>query len=70
MIKYDHARLLYNFGDANLTVSHQFGDNRRVLADLFLSADRMLLDDSYYDSNGNFNWNNIVAIVVLELPGL
>ena len=70
MIKYDHARLLYNFGDANLTVSHQFGDNRRVLADLFLSADRMLLDDAYYDSNGNFKWNNIVANVVLELPGL
>ncbi|MGM9802920.1 MAG: hypothetical protein ACI308_01950 [Muribaculaceae bacterium] len=70
LIKYDHAKLLYNFGDANVTVMHRIDDSRLIKADFFMSGDRMNLNDSYYDSDGKFKWNNIVANVRFDMPNI
>lgn len=66
IIKFDHADLRYAFNDANLDFTHSFGGERILKATFFYSADKMRLDDSYYDSRGNFHWRNISAGLMYE----
>lgn len=66
ILKFGHAQLLYHFSDVSLSYIHDFAGGRKLSVDFFYSADRMTMNDSYYDADGVFRWSNMMGNALLQ----
>lgn len=65
MLRFDHAGMLYDFGDANIVAGWRTAAGT-LRASLFLSDDRLKLHDRLYDASGRMGWGNLAAALTWD----